>query len=444
MILQSRYAIACAITFNLMQLASGNVVLALNETSPSALVVKASKDQMIDSNLPGGEAVNKILARVQDELDTRTLSKKSQEELEELVQKYPGNYKVHLYLGLVLDEVGLPDQAMSEYETADKLGPHDPRATAGIMNHVLAHRDPNGASALLDKALKRFPDSPEILFYMGKNFKENKHWFEAQRVLTRAYNSGYKIKHLAAELAEIFQTEDPPKALRLANEELAQYPDFHLALQVKAIALMNLGQYNQAIAPLKKLYDQSPSFNRSAEYYLRCLYWAGRYREALQPGFYFLGKEAQYVGTPLISVEVMTKIIRSLPRPYVEEQLALFYQNLTKSKLEVKPAFHYYLASIFYNTGNARMCKIELDKFLQADPKSVEGVYLAGKFAEHYAHDYKEALHYYETARALSPNVLDIERDYTRMEEKQSAASSDWAGAFRDWLSKLFNPANAI
>jgi tetratricopeptide (TPR) repeat protein len=406
-------------------------------SNPDEESAPVRKDELPDKELPGGVEVGSALRRIQGELDNRALTQASQAELESLAAKYPNNYKIHLYYGLVLDEVGLPEQAMSEFELADKLGPKDPRATAGIMNHILARGDNAAAAELLNKALKRFPDSPEILFFMGKNFKEHRHWAEAQMVLNRAYKAGYKVKHLPVELGELYQETAPEIALKLANEDLAQYPDYHLSLQVKAIALMSMGQYKAAIEPLSKLYKQSPSFNRSAEFYLRCLFWDGRYHDALNPGFYFLGKEAHTIGGPLVSAEVLGKVISNLPTKDVEEQLAQFYEQLKKDKMMVKPAFHYYLATIFYDQGKGKLAKSEIDKLLQSDPKSVEGLYLYGQLQENYARNYGEALRAYEMAHALSPFNMAIDKAYIRMEEKQAMRTSDWASALRDWIDNL-------
>jgi len=396
------------------------------------------KDELPDEQLPGGVAVGNALKRIQAELDNRKLTQASQNELEALAAKYPNNYKVHLYYGLVLDDLGLPEQAMAEFEQADKLGPQDPRGTAGIMNHILARGDSAAATELLRKALKRFPDSPEILFFMGKNFKEHRHWSEAQMVLNRAYKAGYKVKHLPVELGELYVESAPIIALKLANEDLAQYPDYFLSLQVKALALMNMGKFAEAIAPLKKLYNQSPTFNHSADYYLRCLFWDGRYHDALNPGLYFLGKEAHAIGGPLVSSEVLGEVISRLPINDVELQLNQFYEQLKKDKILVKPAFHYYLANIFYKQGKPKLAKVELERLLESDPKSVEGLYLLGQLYENYGRNYKEALMAYEMAHALSPYDMAIDKAYNRMEVRQAFRSSDWARAFRDWLDNLF------
>ena len=408
----------------------------LSETKVDSAPVR--KDELPDDQLPGGEVVGKSLRRIQAELDSRKLTEASQNELEVLATKYPNNYKVHLYYGLVLDEVGLPEQAMAEFELADKLGPKDPRATAGIMNHILARGDSSAAIELLEKALKRFPDSPEILFYMGKNFKEHRHWSEAQTVLNRAYKSGYKVKHLPVELAELYVVTAPDLALRLANEDLARYPDYYLSLQVKGLALMNLGKFTEAIEPLGKLFKQSPSLDRSAEYYLRCLFWDGRYHEALQPGLYFLGKEAHVIGGSLVSAEVLSEIVGHLTNNDLEQQLAQFYEQLKKEKIMVRPAFHYYLATVFYKQGKAKLAKAEVDKLLDSEPKSIDGLYLYGQLQENYGRNYKEALKAYEMAHALAPYNMMIEKAYIRMEERQAFRSSDWARALRDWLENLF------
>ncbi len=438
---QIKFAIAGAITCFTILFSSSSLKLNCLPACAETSAPISRKDELTDAQLPGGVIVGDVLRRVQEELDGRRLTDASQRQLEELAGKYPTNYKLHLYLGLVFDEIGLPDQAVAEYELADKLGPNDPRATAGLMNHILAKHDSQGATELLEKSLKRFPNSPEILYFMGKNFKENKHWYAAERILKQAYESGYKIKHLAAELGELYESTNPPRAIQLADEELAQNPNFALALRVKANALMNQGKFEQAIAPLQNLYDQSPSYGRSAEDLLRCLYWSGKYKEAIQPAFYFVRKEAQYIGGPLVSAEVLSNMVKTMSTSFIKEQLSQFYARLAKDKLTVKPAFHFYLADMFYKGNRPRLAKAEVVKFLAEDPKSLEGVYLLGKLEENYAHNYSEALHYYELAHALSPYNLEINGAYTRMIEKQSFKSSDWARSFRDWLNKIFAPS---
>jgi len=446
---KNRIAIASNITRPALPFAVSLILLfpgfAHGEAAGSATVLAETevetplrRDELPDEQLPGGVAVGKVLKRIQAELDRRQLTQASQTELEALATKYPNNYKVHLYYGLVLDDVGLPEQAMTEFELADKFGPQDPRGTAGIMNHILARGDSAAATELLNKALKRFPDSPEILYFMGKNFKEHRHWSEAQIVLSRAYKAGYKVKHLPVELGELYQESAPLIALKLANEDLAQYPDYYLSLQVKALALMNMGKFTAAIEPLKKLYNQSPAFNRSAEYYLRCLFWDGRYHDALNPGLYYLGKEAHAIGGPLVSSEVLGEVISRLSAQDVEQQLNHFYGQLKKEKFLVRPAFHYYLATIFYKQGKARLAKAELERLLESDPKSVEGLYLLGQLQENYGRNYEQALKAYEMAHALSPYDMAIEKAYNRMMERQAFRSSDWARAFRDWLDNMF------
>ena len=113
-------------------------------------------------------------------------------------------------------------------------------------------------------------------------------------------------------------------------------------------------------------------------------------------------------------------------------------EQLKKEKIMVRPAFHYYLATMFYEQGRAKLAKAELDKLLESDPKSIDGLYLYGQLQENYGRNYKEALKAYQTAHALAPYNMAIEKAYIRMEECQAFRSSDWARALRDWLENLF------
>jgi tetratricopeptide (TPR) repeat protein len=111
---------------------------------------------------------------------------------------------------------------------------------------------------------------------------------------------------------------------------------------------------------------------------------------------------------------------------------------LKKEKIMVRPAFHYYLATMFYKQGKAKLAKAEVDKLLDSEPKSIDGLYLYGQLQENYGRNYKEALKAYEMAHALAPYNMMIEKAYIRMEERQAFRSSDWARALRDWLENLF------
>lgn len=397
-------------------------------------------DDSDDLKLPGGLAVSKVLKRVQYELDNGKLTQESVNEVAELTQQFSGNYKLHLYYGLCLDEVGLPDEALAQFRQADQLGPRDPRGTVGILNHLLSRGDQQAANLLLDEALKRFPNTPEINYFMGKVLKDNGRYPEAEKVFLRAYRSGHKIFRLPTELGELMEGKNPKLAVQLAEEDLAKHPNYYRALEVKGIGLMNMGAFTLAIEPFKNLFNQAPAYGRSAEYYLRCLFWSGNYKEALQPGFYYLAQQAQEVRGELPAEYVLIKILRTFSADLAEKQLELFYTTISRSsksiKEMVKPAFHYYLASILERVPRPQMAIAEWQKYLASDPNSVEALYHLGMLLENHCHDYAGAYKLYAQAHGLAPHHSDIYKAYVRMEERLAHPGVDWAQSFRDWLCK--------
>ncbi len=451
-------AITCSLCFPLVPLVplvslSAGSALALQEDVAAPVAVGDSDSQANqqksrgnqydaseDLQLPGGEAVSQVLQRIQSELDKGQLTQESVNQVAELTQKFPGNYKLHLYYGLCLDEVGLPDEALEQFRLADKLGPRDPRGTVGILNHLLSRGDQKAANILLDEALKRFPNTPEINYFLGKVLKDNGRYAEAEKVFTRAYRSGHRIFRLPTELGELLQNKNPQLAIKLADEDLEQHPNYYRALQVKGTALLNMGEFSLALEPFKNLFSQSPAYGRFAEYYSRCLFWSGNYRDAVQPGLYYLAQQAQEVGGPLPAQHALVTVLRHFNRDFAAKQIDEFYASVAKSNRSVqamvKPAFHYYLASILENVPRPDLAMVEWQKYLQSNPNSFDALYHLGILQENYKHDYAAAYKLYSQAHGLAPHDGNAYNAYVRMLERLSNSSEDWAQSLRDWLVK--------
>lgn len=442
------FAIAGAITCsaNLFPL---NQVAAVQEDNPLSdggkeNVYQAKPDEYDstgDQALPGGAVVSEILRRIQHELNTGKLSQESVNQVAQLAEKYKDNFKTHLYYGLCLDEVGLPDEALAQFKLADQLGPRDPRGTVGILNHLLARGDQHAANLLLDEALKRFPNTPEINYFLGSVLKENGRYAEAEKVFTRAYREGHHIFRLPTELGELMQSKNPHLAIKLADEDLAQHPDYYRALQVKGVALMNLGAFALAVDPFRKLFEKDPAYGRFAEYYVRCLYWSGDYKNAVMPGLYYLAQQAQEPGGETPVEDVLVKLFRSGSADTDAKKIEQFYAAIAKSspsvQAMVKPAFHFYLARCLERVPRAELAISEWQKYLASEPNSIAALYHLGLLMENHRHDYGEAQKLYSRAHGLAPHDEQINDAFERMQAKVSSPSaSGWAQSVRDWLRK--------
>jgi tetratricopeptide (TPR) repeat protein len=384
-------------------------------------------------------ALDQQLDKFQKEIDDNTLSVDEFQKLADLAGKNPTNSRAHLLCGRGFDLQGLPDQAVAEYEIADKYGPKDPEAIAAMLHNVLAKGAGEAANALLNSAIKRFPNNPEILFMIGKRLKENRHPEQAGKALVQAYKLGKKVQGLPSELGDMLVDQDPQKAIALAKEDLASNPDFAPALIVLAKGLMLQGKYEPALGPLKKLYKQSAANQETTAMYLRSLFWCGDYKTALEPALYCLRSDAQFVTTDLRSATTLAKVASNLPASYVSSSLQYFYEQTDKVGVPVAPPFHYYVGRMFFRQYRFPQAKAELLHYLDADPNSALTMWMLGYIAENSDHDYKAALQYYRLAHALLPNHAGITNTCLALEERMEDGQSDWAWCLRNWLYSRFS-----
>jgi outer membrane protein OmpA-like peptidoglycan-associated protein/Tol biopolymer transport system component len=81
--------------------------------------------------------------------------------------------------------------------------------------------------------------------------------------------------------------------VKLLNEIIAQYPDFHEAIFSQAMSLVKMDKYNQALARFEKVYALCPDYSPYTWYYIGAIYYgAEKYAEAMP----FLEKASTYSG----------------------------------------------------------------------------------------------------------------------------------------------------
>ncbi len=402
-------------------------------------VPEASPKQVAPGQRQSRTALDIQLDKYQKQVDDNALTVDDFQKLADLAGQNPVNARVHLLLGRAFDMQGLADQAVEQYTIADKYGPKDPEAIASILHNILAKGGGEAANTLLNSAIKRFPDNPEILYMIGKRLKEQRHPVEAGKALSQAYRSGKKILGLPSTIGELIVDREPKKAIALANMDLATNADYAPALTVVAKALMFEENYSLALVPLAKLYQQSQANQDTTQMYLRSLYWCGDYRQALEPAYYCLLADSPYVAQDNHSANTLSKVLARLPESYGASCLQNFYEQVEKTQLTVNSPFHFYLGKVFFRLHRYSGAKAELLRYLDTDPKSAETLWMLGYIAENYNHDYATALKYYKLAHALLPLHPIIASSCRSLEERASDIHSDWAWCLRDWLYRTFS-----
>lgn len=382
-------------------------------------------------------ALTEKLNDYQQKIESRSLSEAQLTELAGLTQKFPGEAKVHLVYGLALDLVGLNDQALEQFQAADKLGPQDSNAVVGIIHHLVSKGDKQAARALLDQALKRFPEDANVLFMLGKTLKQDRDFDSAEKTLWRAHNLPNRPIGLATELAELYSATNPELAVNLASEDIERQSNYAPALAVLAEAFYNQGQYRRAIYPCEILVKQSISWRNISDIYARCLFWDGRYKEAVLPMLVTLAKSATYLGGRMPGAEMIAQTVPHISAKKLSDILDSFYAS--NSKELVRNPFHFYLASALEKGGRYELAYKEINTFLSADPKNVDALIFKGKLQETYLGDYDGALQSYKTAHALLPYNGPCNQALMRLEDRLRERDGDLAWKLRDGLRSFFH-----
>lgn len=373
------------------------------------------------------------------DIDGKNLSEGDFQKLADLAAKNPTNWRVHLLFGRGFDLQGLNDQAVEQYRLADQYGPQDPQAIVQILSSMLAKGAGEAANEMLNSAIKRFPDNPEILYMIGRRLKENKHYIEAAKVLKQAYNSGHKVLGLPTELGDLLINQEPQKAVYLAKLDLASSPDYAPALILLSKGLVYMGNYELALPTLEKLYKQAPTHEDTTNMYVKCLFWCGDFKRALEPTFYWLRANSQYVVSELRPATTLATIMSHVSPEYAASALQNFYNQLERDKVPLPPPFHFFVGRIFFRQHHLAQAKAELLRYYDSDPKSAETLWMLGNIAENMDRDYDTALKYYRLAHALLPYNATITGACLNLEERAANLHNDWALSLRDWLYSAFS-----
>ena len=384
-------------------------------------------------------ALDQQLEKYQKLIDDKSLSMDDFQKLAELADQNPTNSRVHLLMGRGFDLQGLSDQAVDQYKIADKYGPKDPEAIAAMLHNVMAKGAGEAANTLLNSAIARFPNNPDILFMIGKRLKENNHGIEASRILIKAYTSGVKVKGLPSELADLVVRQDPEKAIELAKEDLAGTPNYAPGLMALAKAEMRLGNFQLAVPPLGKLFEQAPTNSDASMMYFRSLYWCGDYQTAIEPALYCLRNDATDSAAAVKTASTIGLLFTRVPHSFVDSTLARFYDKIDQDKTPVLPPFHFLLGRVFFQQHRYGQAKAELLRYIDSDPKNAETLFMLGQIAELHDHDYATALKYYRLAHAILPYHPGIAGATSSLEERILDHNSDWAWCLKDWLASTFS-----
>lgn len=368
---------------------------------------------------------NDLIKKAQAEIQASKLTEKTLMQLQEAVQKNERDADAHLYLGLMLERMGLKDEAYAQYALAVKYGPQSPDSLVALVKKEIKQGHIPSAIQMLRSGLDKFPNNPEMLLIVGDYLIQNKQMDEARTVLETAFKVKPDIFGLPTSLAQIYLNGHQTRSVKLATMDLAKDPKFDRALRVRGVAYMMLGDYKKALLDLKPVFDNAPNVPGIAEGLFDSYISVRNYKEALRPGIFMIAFTAlPDVGNARLQDKVV-RLLEKLPRDYVQTQVAAIEKEIDERS--AMAAFHLQLGQIYDKVGYYKMAMTQYERAIELDPKYVQAYYQLGLDYESKTNDWRKALGCYQTAHFLRSWDGKIYLSYLRLLDRINNRNNDLA-----------------
>lgn len=377
-------------------------------------------------------SISEQLEAIEKKIEKDELSDEVYAQLDSIITKEPTNYRAHLYLGNCYAKLGLPENAIEEFKLATKYGPNQPKAFVELVQQQIRLGQIPAAIELLNEAKRKFPNDPEVLFYSGTELFSKGKIPEAQYIWRLAMNKNKKILGLGSALGEVSLMQgDFPKAIALAQQDLAIKPDFAMANRIYGLALASTGKFEQSIAPLNKAYEQQPFKQGLAENLAACAVWAGKWKIALEPSIIALGATASLDNNNPKEKKRLYEVFRHVTPKEIE-----FAIEAATIKIGTRPPAAYFFA-LGDVLDSVNMCKLAIEQYkrgLKEEPAFGRAWFRLGKDLEIYAKDYQQALQCYQKAHVFRMQDQEITMHMYSLADKLAKRDLDWSWKLKDVL----------
>ncbi len=382
----------------------------------------------------GQRAQNPSLERLESQIGNKSATDATYKELETLIEAEPSNAKARLLLASCYDQLGLPELALEQYQLAYQAAPGNPATVAAFFNAQLKALHTAEAVKVLNEANKQYLRSPELLNFVS-NYIFNNNEIEMARLLyRRALRSKDIPIGFASALANIeSKRNNYQAALQLATEDLHKNRDLAVALEIKGLALSHLGNFSEAVEPLKLAFPLNPGSVEIATAYALSLIWTGQYSSALAPALVPLA----YARTEQDATMAKTLLI-SILKKVKNSDLGPQYNSIaTQLPIKQRAQFYFALAQVFDVCNMADQAIEQYKNGLAIEANNAEGWYKLANDLETKSHDYQQALLCYRKAQVLLPDNQLVKQRTWRLEDRLSTQSNDWSWQLKDWLEGL-------
>lgn len=398
--------------------------------SATLSILSAAPSQALDQK--------RLFEQVQVELKAGTVSEKTLADLQSVAQAEPTNSQAHLYLGLVLDQLGLNDAAAEQFELSVRYGADNPMALVALCKEEIRLGRIEPAVALLNEGLKKFPNNAEMLYLVGDYLFHNKSETSARVVLERAYGINPDIEGLPTALGQAILELNPLRAGQLASIELGKRPGYEKARYVRGFAYKAQGRHLEAAQDLQIVFDRQPMLPPVNEALSQLYYWLGDYDKALKPAIFLSLSTSLPNAEQSGSLPNLMRILVKIPRNTIFQKINKITAELAL-KGYVRPDFFYVLGKAYDQLDMPSAAMLQYRHVIEMDPSNARAYYRLALNQELYSRDYQAALENYQQAYNLRPWDQEITIAYMRLQDRMHNRSADIAWKLKDWLNKIFN-----
>lgn len=184
---------------------------------------------------------------------------KAQIEFRSVLQISPADVTARVMLGRVAEKQGSIREAFGNYREAVDLDPDNPVARANLARIYMFAEEPETALELVEPALRRYPNDPELLVVRGAARQELRDTPEAVEDARLALRVAPQNENAVALLASLYmKTGDGAKAVELLKSTLKAMPSSTDLRQILANVYAGLDEPELAEAQLLEVVRIAP------------------------------------------------------------------------------------------------------------------------------------------------------------------------------------------
>jgi tetratricopeptide (TPR) repeat protein len=384
---------------------------------------------------PSAETITKILK----ENETKRPTDATVAQIQAVIDKEPKNYYARLVMGNTLDRLGLPMQAIEQYQLAVQYGPDSPTAIVELVKAQIGVGQKEAAMRLLKEAEKRFPNDREITFWMGNYYLSKGDFKTAEQHFDQVQKGGPAFFGMSTARAEIqLRHRRWGLASALATDDLNKVPNYPLGNAVNGIALFNLRRYRDAEPALKIAFINYPLKEDYAKRLAETCVMTGDLKVGLEAALVAIAVSSRDANPDNETKWVLNDIVSRLNKGYLREQVPVLSEKIDKQINNGR--WHFACAEIFDANGLHDLAAVNYLRAFQLDPSQAVAAYRLANDLELYFQKYDEAVYYLSKAHAIDPKDTEITDRLERLQNRLPGRSADLAWQLKDLLRQQKSP----